>query len=138
MFRALEMFKSGPVRLAMVIDEYGALEGIVTQTDLLEAFAGDIAGDADEGPDIVSRPDGSLLVNGSTGVSEAFERFGWEEKTLRTDYRTFAGFALEKLQHIPQEGEVFEHDGWRFEVVDMDGMRIDKILASRHPADRLP
>jgi len=77
-FQVLERFKTGPVRLAIVIDEYGTLEGIVTQTDLLEAIAGDLAGDVGETPDIVLRPDGSLLVSGTTDVSEAFTKFGWD------------------------------------------------------------
>ncbi|MCW0983426.1 hemolysin family protein [Agrobacterium sp. BT-220-3] len=132
-FQVLERFKTGPVRLAIVIDEYGTLEGIVTQTDVLKEIAGNLAGDIGETPDIVLRPDGSLLVSGTTEVSEAFSKFGWEEKPLRNAYRTVAGFALEIFEHIPQEGEVFEHNGWRFEIVDMDGMRIDKILASRLP-----
>jgi CBS domain containing-hemolysin-like protein len=130
-FRVLDSFKSAPVRLAIIIDEYGTLEGIVTQTDLLEAIAGDLAGSGQDEPDIVLRPDGSLLIDGMMSAADAFERLGFAERPDDVGYHTLAGFALNILSHIPKVGEEFEHDGWRFEVVDMDGMRIDKLLATR-------
>ncbi|RDJ03156.1 hemolysin family protein [Rhizobium grahamii] len=130
-FRVLESFKTSPVRLAIVIDEYGSLEGIVTQTDLLEAIAGDLAGSDAEEPDIILRPDGTLLVSGTMPAFDAFQKFGFSESLSRNGFHTVAGFALHQLQHIPEVGEVFEAGGWRFEIVDMDGMRIDKILATR-------
>jgi CBS domain containing-hemolysin-like protein len=131
--RVLDSFKASPVRLAIVIDEYGSLEGIVTQTDLLEAIAGDLPG-SDQEPEIVVREDGSLLVDAMMPAFEAFERLGLRDRP-DADFHTLAGFALHQLQHIPEAGEVFEFDGWRFEVIDMDGMRIDKILASRRSTD---
>ncbi|APO78513.1 hemolysin-related transporter-associated domain-containing protein (plasmid) [Rhizobium etli 8C-3] len=129
--RVLSSFKASPVHLAIVIDEYGSLEGIVTQTDLLEAIAGELPG-SDEEPAIVVREDGSLLVDAMMPAFDAFEKLGLRNKP-DADFHTLAGFALHQLQHIPETGEVFEFDGWRFEVIDMDGMRIDKILATRSP-----
>ncbi|MBW9118111.1 HlyC/CorC family transporter [Rhizobium cauense] len=129
-FRVLDSFKQAPVRLAIVIDEYGSLEGIVTQTDLLEAIAGDLAGTNIEDPDVVLRPDGTLLINGTMAAFDAFQQLGLAESLSPDGYHTVAGFALHILKHIPQTGEVFEFGRWRFEIVDMDGMRIDKILAT--------
>ncbi|OYZ97840.1 MAG: hemolysin [Rhizobiales bacterium 17-65-6] len=130
-FRVLEQFKKAPVRLAIVIDEYGNLEGIVTQTDLLEAIAGDIPESEDEQPDIVTREDGSLLIDGAMSARDAFERLGLRQGPTDSRFHTVAGFALSRLGHIPEAGEHFDHAGWRFEIVDMDGRRIDKVLARR-------
>jgi putative hemolysin len=129
-FRVLEQFKRAPVRLAIILDEYGGLEGIVTQTDLLEVLAGDLPGTEGEDPDVVERPDGSLLIDGTMPAQDAFDRLGIR---LRPDgdFRTIAGFALMQLGHVPTSGETFGHDGWRFEIVDMDGRRIDKLLVRR-------
>jgi len=130
-FRVLEQFKRAPVRLALVVDEYGSLEGIVTQTDLLEAIAGDLAAAEDETPDIVERADGSLLIEGMMPAHEAFERLGIKQRPEEEDYHTLAGFALQQLEHLPEVGEEFTWGGWRFEIIDMDGRRIDKVLATR-------
>jgi len=132
-FRVLDQFKKAPVRLAILIDEYGSLVGIVTQTDLLEAIAGDLPDVEDEEPYIVAREDGSLLIDGMTPVHEAFSRLGFRPRP-GDDYHTMAGFALFQLGHLPETGERFEHEGWRFEIVDMDGRRIDKLAAWRAPA----
>jgi magnesium and cobalt exporter, CNNM family len=127
-FRVLEHFKEAPVRLATILDEYGVLQGIVTQTDLLEAIAGDLPAVVGEQPDIIQRNDGSFLIDGMMPAQGAFERLG-----LRTrpegDFHKIAGFVLFKLEHLPEAGESFDYEGWRFEVVDMDGRRIDKVLA---------
>jgi CBS domain containing-hemolysin-like protein len=130
-FRVLDSFKAAPVRLAIVIDEYGSLEGIVTQTDLLEAIAGDLAGTGDEDPDLVMGADGSLLIDGMMPAFDAFERLALSERPEDVGYHTVAGFALHVLQHIPQAGEIFVFGGWRFEIVRMDGRRIDKLRAIR-------
>lgn len=133
-FRVLEQFKRAPVRLAIVIDEYGSLEGIVTQTDLLEAIAGDLPDVEGEEPDVVEREDGSLLVDGMMAAYDAFNRLGMTPPE-DGDYHTVAGFALFELGHLPEAGEHFEYEGWRFEIVDMDGRRIDKLLISRIAPD---
>ena len=129
-FKVLEQFKKAPVRLAMIFDEYGALEGIVTQTDLLEAIAGDLPGVEGEEPDVVEREDGSLLINGMMPAQDAFERLGLRTPPEEGDYHTVAGFVLHELGHLPEVGEHFDHEGWRIEVIDLDGRRIDKVLAT--------
>ena len=130
-FRVLERFKKAPVRLAIVIDEYGGLDGIVTQTDLLEAIAGDLPDVEGEEPDIGEREDGSLLIDGMMPAHDAFNRLGFRLRSAEGDFHTIAGFALARLEHLPEIGEHFDYAGWRFEIVDMDGRRIDKLLAQR-------
>jgi CBS domain containing-hemolysin-like protein len=132
-FKVLERFKQVPVRLAVILDEYGSLEGIVTQTDLLEAIAGDLPVIEGEELDIIEREDGSLLLNGMMPAHDAFDRLGIRDRTDR-DFHTIAGFALSQLAHLPEVGETFKYDGWRFEIVGMRGRRIDKLLARGEPA----
>ena len=131
-FRVLEQFKRAPVRLATVLDEYGVLQGIVTQTDLLEAIAGELPEVEGEEPGIVERADGSLLIDGMLSAPDAFDRLGLKERP-EGDFHTVAGFALSALGHLPQAGEEFEYEGWRFEIIDLDGRRIDKVLATPPP-----
>lgn len=127
--KVLEMFQTKPVRMAIVVDEYGSLEGIVTQTDLLEAMAGEIPEHGDEKM-VVERSDGSLLIDGMMPAGEAFDWLGFSEKP-RGDFTTLAGFIITQLGRIPSVGDSVESEGWRIEVVDMDGRRIDKVLAER-------
>jgi putative hemolysin len=128
-FKVLEQFKKAPARLAMIFDEYGALEGIVTQTDLLEAIAGDLPSAEGEEPNVVERDDGSLLINGMMPAADAFNWLRLRTRPEEGDFHTVAGFVLGQLGHLPEVGEHFEYEGWRFEVVDLDGRRIDKVLA---------
>jgi putative hemolysin len=136
-FRVLDLFKKAPVRLAVVVDEYGGLEGIVTQTDLLEAIAGELPGVEGEEQEITERSDGSLLIDGRMSAHEAFSRLGLRLRPVDGDFHTMAGFALARLEHLPDAGEHFDYENWRFEIVDMDGRRIDKLLAYRVPAPGL-
>jgi CBS domain containing-hemolysin-like protein len=129
-FNVLERFRTAPVRLGVVLNEYGSLEGIVTQTDLLEAMVGHLPDGEGDTPAIVERDDGSLLIDGVCPVFQLFERLGWRQPSEQ-GYHTAAGFVLAQLAHMPQLGESFVHQGWRLEVVDTDGKRIDKILATR-------
>ena len=133
-FKVLELFKQAPVRLGVVVDEYGGLEGIVTQADLLEALAGDLPDDEGDTPDIVERDDGSLLIEGMAPVRDVLGRLGASLRPHHTGFHTIAGFVLAELGRLPAAGDVFSYDGWRFEIVDMDGRRIDKLLVRREPA----
>jgi CBS domain containing-hemolysin-like protein len=127
-FRILDLFKTSPVRMLVVVDEYGALAGIVTKNDLLRAFAGELAEMEGEEPDIVARPDGGLVFDGMTPVHEAFARLELKGEP-DGDFHTIAGFALSRLRHLPAPGEWFDDQGWHFEVLEMDGRRIARLLA---------
>lgn len=129
---ALAVLRSAEVPLALVHDEYGHLDGIVTPGSILSALAGAFAHDMDEGdePPCVEREDGSWLVSGSANADVLADRIGVSMPGDR-DYSTVAGFALSVLKKIPETGELFKFDGYRFEVVDMDGRKIDKLLVSR-------
>ena len=128
---ALQTLRLADVPMAFVHDEYGHFEGIVTPADLLAAIAGEFASDTDpdEAPSVVVRDDGSLLVAGTMAADALAERLGIDLPEDR-DYATVAGLALAVLRRLPTEGESFEEQGWRFEVVDLDGRRIDKLLVS--------
>lgn len=129
--RLLERFKSSPVHMAMVVDEHGSFEGVVTPTDILTAIAGDLPQSEEEGePQAVQRDDGSWLVDGLMPVDDVERTLGIRGMSEEGDFNTIAGFVLHQLGHLPVAGEHFDWRGWRFEVVDLDGRRIDKILAS--------
>jgi putative hemolysin len=127
----LNAIKRSPVHMALIHDEYGHFEGIITNADILEAIVGDFR--TDEGPvepDAVRREDGSWLIAGSMPVDEMADRLFIAISEERK-YHTAAGFVLNHLGHLPEIGESFVEQGWRFEVIDVDGRRIDKILATR-------
>jgi len=130
-FRVLDQFRKAPVRIAIVIDEYGSLEGIVTQTDLLEAITGDLPDAEGDDPDLVVEADGTLLMDGMMSAHEAFSQLGFKPGSVKGSFHTIAGFALALLGHLPEPGERFSYEGWVFEVAAMDGRRIDKLRA-RH------
>ena len=129
---ALAVLRSADVPLALVHDEYGHLEGIVTPGSILAALGGTFAHDIEVGeePPLVERGDGSWLVSGAASADVLPDRLGIRLPDER-DYSTVAGFALSVLKHLPETGESFKHDGWSFEIVDMDGRKIDKLIASR-------
>jgi putative hemolysin len=129
---ALAVLRNADVPLALVHDEYGHLDGIVTPGSILAALAGTFAHDVEQGeePPLVERDDGSWLVSGAASADLLADRLGVNLPDDR-DYATVAGFALSVLKHLPDTGETFRHDGWKFEIVDMDGRKIDKLLASR-------
>ena len=117
--------------MALVHDEYGQFEGVLTPADLLAAIAGAFRSDVDAGtdPPAVEREDGSWLLSGSLPADEMADRLGVDLAPDR-DYHTVAGYVLDQLRHLPETGEVFTAGAWRFEVVDMDGRKVDKVLAS--------
>ena len=129
---ALAVLRHAEVPLALVHDEYGHFDGIVTPGSLLAALAGAFAHDVDddEDPPIVERDDGSWLLSGAGSADLLSDRLGMRLPVER-DFSTVAGFALSVLKHLPVTGEHFKHDGWSFEIVDMDGRKIDKLIASR-------
>ena len=129
---ALAVLRNADVPLALVHDEYGHLDGIVTPGSILAALAGTFAHDVELGeePPLVEREDGSWLVSGAASADLLSDRLGINLPSER-DYSTVAGFALSVLKHLPETGETFKYDGWAFEVVDMDGRKIDKLIASR-------
>jgi putative hemolysin len=130
--RLLETFKTASVHLAFIVDEYGDFLGIATLNDVLEGIAGDLGDEHEQlADDIVRRPDGSWLVDGRAPASDLIEKLKLPESD--GDYHTAAGFALERLAHIPVECETFEIPGWRVEILDMDGKRIDKLLFTPMP-----
>lgn len=125
---ALRILQQSDVAMAMVHDEYGHLEGVVTPTDLLTAIAGHFASHQDEhdAPLVVERADGTLLVSGAMPADELADRLDLRLPEDR-EFATAAGFVLWVLKKLPTEGENFVEQGWRFEVVDMDGRKIDKL-----------
>ncbi len=130
----LESFRSSHKHVALVMDEYGAVEGLVTVTDLLTAIVGDLPADASEAQGaFISRADGSWLVDGSAAMEEVATHFGMDH--LPDDeagaYHTIGGFVMARLGRVPKTADTFEWSGMRFEVLDMDGRRIDKVLVNR-------
>jgi putative hemolysin len=138
--KILEMFRQSPIHMAVVVDEYGVVEGIVTPTDILTAIAGDLPEDPEDLEEAaVRRADGSWLMDGMIGIHEAERTLQRKDMRAEEDFETLAGFVLAHFGQIPQTGDHFEWDGLRFEIVDMDGRRIDRILvAPVAPAAQAP
>jgi putative hemolysin len=129
----LEQFKRTGIHIALVTDEFGGIEGLVTLNDLMEGIVGDLPSVEDkDGPMVVTREDGSLLVDGGLDLDAFAELI--DQDIFRIDqkgrYHTLAGFVMHVLERIPREADHFEWQGYRFEVVDMDGKRVDKLLVS--------
>lgn len=129
--KVMELFRESGTQFALVIDEYGTIEGIVTLNDILESVVGDIPSlDELEEPKIVQRDDGSWLVDGTLPADEMRELFDIKQLPGAKSglYQTLGGFVMTYLKRIPVAGDKFECCGFRFEVVDMDGHRVDKVL----------
>jgi putative hemolysin len=131
--RLLELFQKERNQLAIVLDEYGGTEGLVTMEDVLEELVGEIHDEhrRDDGSPFVQREDGSWLVDGSAGIEDLAETFGLKTDALPRDYSTISGLVLAELERIPTAGDVVRWQGLEIEVVDMDGRRIDKLLVKR-------
>lgn len=129
---ALAVLRDAAIPIALVHDEYGHFEGIVTPADLLAAIAGEFRSDFDDAGDrpAVERDDGSWLFSGALPADEMADRLGLDLPPAR-DYQTVAGFVLAALRHLPETGEAFVSGEWKFEIVDMDGRKVDKVLAAR-------
>jgi putative hemolysin len=127
--RLLDQFKQSGQHIAMVVDEYGSVEGLVSVTDILVAITGELP---ERGQDAVDQPvrreDGSWLIDGATPIDELESVIGLKDMRGDGDFHTLAGFVIEKMRRIPAAGDHFSWDDARFEVLDMDGRRVDKVL----------
>ncbi|MCU0630668.1 MAG: hemolysin family protein [Methanoregulaceae archaeon] len=136
LLKLLDYFRKEGLHIAMVVDELGNIQGLITLHDILEAIVGHLpTADEPVEAEIILRADGSWLMDGSVTVDDFRETIGVE---IRPDeqadrFHTLAGFVMLQLQRIPKTGDRFEWNGFSFEVVDMDGMKIDKVLVSRMP-----
>lgn len=134
---ALERIRQDPLGLALVMDEYGSFEGVVTASDLLEAIVGELGVpdiETSAGGTAVERHDGSLLLDGMMPSDELRARLDLPVLPDPGTYHTVAGLMLALLRRVPKEGDRIVFGGWRFEIVDMDGRRVDKVLAAKDEA----
>jgi putative hemolysin len=139
--KVLEEFRASGTQMALVIDEYGSVEGLVTLTDILEAIVGDIpAPDQPEEPQAIQREDGTWLADGMLTTDEFRRAFDLRELPGEDQglYQTLAGFVVMHLGRVPSVTDSFEWHGMRFEVMDMDGPRVDKVLVTFLPDERGP
>jgi len=135
--RALDVLKAmqgSTVHMALVFDEYGHFEGVITSGDILEAIAGVFLEEGEDEPDYVVREDGSWLVSGWMPIDEFADKIG-APVARDPEYQTVAGLVLNHLNRLPEVGETFDVGNWRFEVLDLDGRRIDKILVSHRQTE---
>jgi putative hemolysin len=131
--RLLENFRKARAQCALIVDEYGELQGLVTLTDVLTAIVGELpSSDIAEEQDVVMREDGSWLMDGSVPIErlKSVLEIG-EELPGEEEFNTLGGFVMHVLGHVPVVADHFEWDAWRFEVVDMDRKRVDKVLVVR-------
>lgn len=133
LMKLLTQFKRMHLPLALAVDEFGDVDGLVTLTDVMTAIVGELAPEPGEEPEIVKREDGSWLMDGMVDIDALARELGSTAlaKDVREHYHTLAGLAMFALGRIPQTGDVFERDGFRFEIMDMDGNRVDRVLVSR-------
>ncbi|MDR2472933.1 MAG: hemolysin family protein [Tannerella sp.] len=129
-YNALEQFRQAKVKYGIVTDEFGSIQGIVTLKDIVDALIGEI-NEHDEKPNIVKRRDGSVLVDGQCSFYSFLEYFDMEYLYEENDYNTLSGLILDILERVPKTGNTFQWKDFDFEIVDMDGARIDKVLVSR-------
>lgn len=125
----MEVLHSTTHHMALVYDEYGHFEGLLTTDDVLGAITGAVSSSNIDEPALVTREDGSLLVSGWMPADEFCDRMGLP-RSLAGEYDTMAGLVLHQLHRMPKQGDAFTVSGYRFEVIDLDGLRIDKVLVS--------
>ena len=133
--KALEMFKGGKAELMLVVDEFGAVQGLVTINDILSEI---VEGIGTEEPQATQRQDGSWLLDGMLNVDDFKEIFNLRELPDEDNYETLGGYVMFSLGRIPQPGDQFEWNNLRFEVMDMDARRVDKVLVTTVPAKSAP
>ncbi len=132
-YQALEKFREERIHMGIILDEYGSVMGIITLNDILDALVGDISVDDEFGYDIHEREDGSFLVDASLPFDDFLNHFDIQINNRKeyTGFDTLGGFALHILQEIPDTGDTFEWEEYKFEIIDMDKNRIDKILLTK-------
>jgi len=128
--RALDVFKSGEAEMLIVVDEFGSVQGLLTISDILEEIVGDIQ---DGEPQVTQRQDGSWLLDGMLEVEDFKELFNLRHLPDEEEYETLGGFVMSHLGRVPQTADMFEWNGLRFEVMDMDGNRVDKVMVTLKP-----
>lgn len=129
-YQVLEKFKKTKIHYAFIVDEYGTIQGMITINDILEAIVGEMPEDEDDEYSIVERKDGSFLIDAQLQFYDFLVKFGKTEwmTGVHQEFDTIAGFILYRLKHIPTTGELVKWRGFEFEIVDMDGHRIDKVI----------
>jgi putative hemolysin len=135
-YESLELFKENKIHYGLVVDEYGSIVGLVTLNDILEAIVGDFNEPDPDEPQINRRDDGSWLADGQMSFYEFAYEFnlqGFDKSRIK--FNTLAGLAISILKHIPKPGEKFSFMGFEFEVVDLDGNRIDKLIIKKAAKD---
>jgi len=131
-YETLELFKQNKIHFGLVIDEYGSTVGMVTLNDILEALVGDFNEPSEDEPQIIKRDDGSWLADGQMPFCEFAYEFniqGFDKNKIK--FNTLAGLAMSTLKHIPQPGEKFVWKDFEFEIIDLDGNRIDKLIIKK-------
>lgn len=132
-YKLMERFRQTKIHSAFIVDEYGTLQGMITLNDILEAIVGDIPEQGDDEYEIVQRKDGSFLVDAQLPFYDFLARFDKEDwMDEEQEFDTLGGFIIHHLERIPVTGDTFDWRGFYFEIVDMDGVRIDKILVTYH------
>jgi putative hemolysin len=127
--RALEVFKTSGEPMALVVDEYGDLEGLITLTDILEALVGELPEAGVTDPRIVKREDGTWLIDGMVGLDELKQVLGVSQLPGEDpDYHTLGGYLMARLNRVPMVADRITAGEWRFEIVEMDGRRVDRVL----------
>lgn len=137
----LEQFKRTSMPIALVVDEFGDVEGLVSLTDVISSIVGDLPGDTDEEPMIVQREDGSWLMDGGVDLDTVLRTLNADDLLSDEDrqhYHTLGGLAMLALSRVPRTGDAFQRGAYRFEVVDMDGNRVDRVLVTPLPPPEQP
>ncbi len=130
-FEALRLFKTSKIHYAVIVDEFGQMQGLITMNDLLESLVGDVSQPEGADTGIIQRVDGSWLIDGQYPLIEFLRRFDLDELILHYPYNTISGLILHELRRIPSAGDSFRWRSFDIEIVDMDGARIDKVLFKR-------
>jgi putative hemolysin len=139
LMKLLEQFKRTHLPVALVVDEFGGVEGLVSLADVVGSIVGELPPQPGQEPAVVRREDGSWLVDGALdldAVARTLEVDALLSDDDRQHYHTLGGLVMLALGHVPRTGDIFERGGYRFEVVDMDGNRVDRVLISRMPSRR--